>query len=180
MADVDLNFANDPRAVIESSVTPGAWRILMVIAGVFALGVLWASLAHVDQMATGAGRVIPSSQVQVVQSLEPGIVAEILVAEGDRVEAGQNLIRIDDTGVAAKLGELRQQQLALAAELDRLNAQAGGAAEYALPEVMEAGSELFYRDQLAVFLAEQRKLEEAILIRGQQLVQRRQNLRSSR
>ena len=176
MADVDLNFANDPRAVIESSVTPGAWRILMVIAGVFALGVLWASLAHIDQMATGAGRVIPSSQVQVVQSLEPGIVAEILVAEGDRVEAGQNLIRIDYTGVAAKLGELRQQQLALAAELDRLNAQAGGAAEYAPPEVMEAGSELFYRDQLAVFLAEQRKLEEAILIRGQQLVQRRQNL----
>ena len=179
MADVDLNFANDPRAVIESSVTPGAWRILMVIAGVFALGVLWASLAHVDQMSTGAGRVIPSSQVQVVQSLEPGIVAEILVAEGDRVEAGQNLIRIDDTGVAAKLGELRQQQLALAAELDRLNAQAGGAATYAPPEVMEAGSELFYRDQLAVFLAEQRQLEEAILIRGQQLVQRRQNLREA-
>ena len=179
MADVDRNFANDPRAVIESSVTPGAWRILMVIAAVFALGVLWASVAHIDQMATGAGRVIPSSQVQVVQSLEPGIVAEILVAEGDRVEAGQNLIRIDDTGVAAKLGELRQQQLALAAELDRLNAQAGGAAEYALPEVMEAGSELFYRDQLAVFLAEQRQLEEAILIRGQQLVQRRQNLREA-
>ena len=179
MADVDLNFANDPRAVIESSVTPGAWRILMVIGAVFALGVLWASVAHIDQMATGAGRVIPSSQVQVVQSLEPGIVAEILVAEGDRGEAGQNLIRIDDTGVAAKLGELRQQQLALAAELDRLNAQAGGAATYAPPEIMEAGSELFYRDQLAVFLAEQRQLEEAILIRGQQLVQRRQNLREA-
>lgn len=179
MADVDLNFANDPRAVIESSVTPGAWRILLVIAGVFALGILWASVAHIDQMATGAGRVIPSSQVQVVQSLEPGIVAEILVAEGDRVEPGQNLIRIDDTGVAAKLGELRQQQLALAAELDRLNAQAGGASAYAPPEVMEAGSELFYRDQLAVFLAEQRKLEEAIRIRRQQLVQRRQNLREA-
>ena len=44
---------------------------------------------------------------------------------------------------------------------------------------MEAGSELFYRDQLAVFLAEQRQLEEAILIRGQQLVQRRQNLREA-
>ena len=41
-------------------------------------------VAHVDQMATGAGRVIPSSQVQVVQSLEPGIVAEILVEEGNR------------------------------------------------------------------------------------------------
>src|SRR5688572_18468728 len=176
MADVDLNFANDPRAVIESSVTPGAWRILLVIAAVFALGVLWASVAQVDQMATGAGRIIPSSQVQVVQSLEPGIVAEILVQEGDRVEAGQNLIRIDDTGVASKLGELRQQQLALAAELDRLNAQASRAETYSPPAVMGAGSEPFYRDQQAIFLAERRALEEKILIRRQQLVQRRQNL----
>lgn len=176
MADVDLNFANDPRAVIESSVTPGAWRILLVIAAVFALLVLWASVAHVDQMATGAGRVIPSSQVQVVQSLEPGIVAEILVEEGDRVEPGQNLIRIDDTGVASKLGELRQQQLALAAELHRLTAQAAGAETYAPPPVMEAGSEPFYRDQQAIFAADRRQLEEKILIRRQQLVQRRQNL----
>ena len=179
MADVDLNFANDPRAVIESSVTPGAWRILLVIASVFALGVLWASVAHVDQMATGAGRVIPSSQVQMVQSLEPGIVAEILVGEGDRVETGQNLIRIDDTGVASRLGELRQQQLALAAELDRLNAQAKGAETYAPPAVMDAGSEPFLRDQQAIFLADKRKLDEQFLIRSQQLVQRRQNLREA-
>jgi adhesin transport system membrane fusion protein len=179
MADVDLNFANDPRAVIESSVTPGAWRILLVIAAVFVLGVLWASVAYVDQMATGAGRVIPSSQVQVVQSLEPGIVAEILVSEGDRVEAGQNLIRIDDTSVASRLGELRQQQLALGAELDRLNAQAKGAETYAPPAAMEAGSEPFYRDQLAVFLADKHKLDEQLVIRRQQLVQRQQNLREA-
>jgi len=179
MADVDLNFANDPRAVIESSVTPGAWKILFVIAAVFALGVLWASVAHVDQMATGAGRVIPSSQVQVVQSLEPGIVAEILVGEGDRVEPGQNLIRIDDTGVASQLGELRQQQLALAAELDRLNAQAAAAETYAPPSIMDAGSEPFYRDQQAIFLADRRALQEKILIRSQQLVQRQQNLREA-
>ncbi len=179
MADVDLNFANDPRAVIESSVTPGAWRILFVIAAVVALGVLWASVAHVDQMATGAGRVIPSSQVQVVQSLEPGIVAEILVGEGDRVEPGQNLIRIDDTGVASQLGELRQQQLALAAELGRLNAQAAAAETYTPPAVMEAGSEPFYRDQQAIFLADRRALQEKILIRSQQLVQRQQNLREA-
>ncbi|HEY6633432.1 MAG TPA: HlyD family type I secretion periplasmic adaptor subunit [Rhizobiaceae bacterium] len=179
MADVDLNFANDPRAVIESSVTPGAWRILLVIAGAFALLVLWASVAHVDQMATGAGRVIPSSQVQVVQSLEPGIVAEILVREGDRAEPGQNLIRIDDTGVASKLGELRQQQLALAAELDRLNAQAAGAETYAAPAIVAPGSEPFFRDQQAIFLAERRALHEKILIRDQQLVQRRQNLREA-
>lgn len=179
MADVDLNFANDPRAAIESSVTPGAWRILIVIATLFALLVLWASVAEIDQMASGVGRVIPSSQVQVVQSLEPGIVAGILVAEGDSVSTGQDLVRIDDTGVASKLGELRQQQHALAAELDRLNAQASGALTYTLPAGIAAGVEPFYRDQLAIFLADRRSLDEKILIRRQQLVQRQQNLREA-
>ena len=179
MADADINFANDPRAVVESSVTSGAWRILLVIVTLFLVAVLWASQAHISQMATGAGRVIPWSQVQVVQSLEPGIVAEILVREGDSVTTGQNLIRIDDTNVASKLGELRQQQLALAAELDRLNAQARGAETYSPPATMEAGAEPFFRDQVAVFLAARRQLDEKILIRQQQLVQRRQNLREA-
>ena len=179
MADADLNFANDPRAAVESSVTPGAWRILIAIAALLAGLVVWASLAHVDQMASGIGRVIPSSQVQVVQSLEPGIVAAILVAAGDHVEAGQNLVRIDDTSVASQLGELRQQQLALAAELDRLNAQASGADTYTPPAGADAAEMRFGRDQLAVFLADRRKLEEALLIRGQQLVQRRQALREA-
>lgn len=179
MADADLNFANDPRAAVENSVTPGAWRILIAIGALFAGLVGWASVARVDQMASGVGRVIPSSKVQVVQSLEPGIIAEILVAAGDRVEAGQNLVRIDDTGVASQLGELRQQQLALAAELDRLNAQASGAETYTPPGAANSAEERFGRDQLAVFLADRRKLEEAILIRQQQLVQRRQALREA-
>jgi len=179
MADVDLNFANDPRAVIESSVTPGAWRILMVILALFTLLVFWASVASVDQMATGAGRVIPSSKVQVVQSLEPGIVAEILVSTGDRVVAGQDLVRIDDTTVASKLGELRQQQVALAAELDRLGAQARGAESYEPPDGLDPAVEPFYRDQQAVFLADLRKLNEAVLVRQQQLVQQRQTLREA-
>ncbi|MBU2192583.1 MAG: HlyD family secretion protein, partial [Alphaproteobacteria bacterium] len=123
MSNVDMNFANDARGAIESAVTPGAWKMLFAIAAILAGAVLWASFAHVGKITTGVGRVIPSSQVQVVQSLEPGIVAQILVEEGQRVEAGQGLIRIDDTGASSRLGELRQQQRALRAEFDRLAAQ---------------------------------------------------------
>jgi adhesin transport system membrane fusion protein len=179
MADADLDFANDPRAVVESAVAPGAWRILIVIATLFVVLVLWASVARVDQMASGIGRIIPSSQVQLVQSLEPGIVAEILVREGDIVQAGQNLVRIDDTGVSSQLGELRQQQLALSAELDRLNAQARGEETYAPAGPSDPASAPFQRDQQAVFLADKRKLDEQILVRQQQLLQRRQNLREA-
>ena len=179
MRNVDLNFANDARAAVESSVTPGAWKIVLAVGAILAGGVLWASQAHVEQIATGAGRVIPSSQVQVVQSLEPGIVAEILVEEGSLVEAGQNLIRIDDTGFSSKLGELRQQELALVAELDRLGAQARGAETYEIPAGLDASAEPSYRDQQAIFIADRRKLDEKLTIRSQQLIQRTQNLREA-
>lgn len=134
MRNVDLDFANDARGAIESSVTPGAWKIVLVTALMLGAGVAWANSTHVGQITTGVGRVIPSSQVQVVQSLEPGIVAEIMVKAGDTVEAGQNLIRIDDTGSSSQLGELRQRQFALAAEVDRLSAQARKAKSYAIPK----------------------------------------------
>ena len=179
MRNVDLNFANDARAAVESSVTPGAWKIVLAVGAILAGGVLWASRAHVEQIATGAGRVIPSSQVQVVQSLEPGIVAEILVEEGSLVEAGQNLIRIDDTGFSSKLGELRQQELALVAELDRLGAQARGAETYEIPTGLDASAGPSYRDQQAIFIADRRKLDEKVMIRRQQLIQRTQNLREA-
>lgn len=176
MSNVDMNFANDARGAVENAVTPGAWKILVAIAAILAGSILWAGYAQVGKITTGAGRVIPSSQVQVVQSLEPGIVAEILVDEGERVEAGQGLIRIDDTGFSSRLGELRQQQRALRAEIDRLAAQTGGLDTFAFPAGLEPESEPFYRDQLAVFLADQRKLNEQVRIREQQLLQRRQGL----
>ena len=152
---------------------------MLAIGAILAGGVLWAAQAHVEQITTGEGRVIPSSQVQVVQSLEPGIVAEILVEEGSLVEAGQSLIRIDDTGFSSRLGELRQQELALVAELDRLGAQARGAETYDIPAALDAAAEPSYRDQQAIFIADRRKLDEKILIRRQQLIQRTQNLREA-
>lgn len=179
MSNVDMNFANDARGAVETSVTPGAWKILLAIGVILAGSVLWASQADIEKITTGTGRVIPSSQVQVVQSLEPGIVAEIMIREGERVEAGQTLIRIDDTGASSRLGELRQQQRALQAELDRLAAQSAGAEEFAFPEDLDAAAEPSYRDQLAIFQAEQRKLDEQVRIRRQQLVQRRQGLREA-
>ena len=179
MSNVDMNFANDARGAIESAVTPGAWKILLAVAAVLAGAVLWASFAQVGKITTGVGRVIPSSQVQVVQSLEPGIVAQILVEEGQLVEAGQGLIRIDDTGAASRLGELRQQQRALRAELDRLAAQTAGLETFDFPAGLDVESEPFYRDQLAIFLADQRKLNEQLQIRRQQLVQRRQALQEA-
>ncbi len=176
MRNEDLKYANDARNAVENSSLPGAWLLLVVVAVLMCAGVWWASWAKIEQTAIGAGRVIPSKQVQRVESLESGIVIEILVSEGDQVEAGESLIRIDDTGVSSRLGELRQRQTALTAELYRLQTQASPGSTFEMPADVDGDTKPFYLDQEAVFIAEQLHLEEKIAILGNQLVQRRQSL----
>ena len=82
--------------------------------------------AVLDEVVRGSGKVIPSSQVQMVQNLEGGIVKEIRVREGEVVEAGQVLLTIDDTRFDASLQESRLRALTLEARMRRLQAEADG------------------------------------------------------
>ena len=83
---------------------------------------VWAYFAPIDEVTRGTGRVIPSSQLQKVQSFDGGVVQEILVREGQLVEAGQVLMRIDQTRYVATYRENRAQALALRARAERLRA----------------------------------------------------------
>ena len=83
---------------------------------------VWAYFAPIDEVTRGTGRVIPSSQLQKVQSFDGGVVQEILVREGQLVEAGQVLMRIDPTRYVATYRENRAQALALRARAERLRA----------------------------------------------------------
>lgn len=84
----------------------------------------WSAWAHVDEVTRGSGRVIPASRVQVVQSLEGGIVRGINVREGGLVKQGDVLIQIDPTGFGSSLGERREKLLGILATLSRLQAEA--------------------------------------------------------
>ena len=176
MPTEDLEFANDPAGAIEAGGASTGWRVLLTIAALIAVGIFWADRAEVEQVTTGQGKVIPSSQVQTVESLEPGIVADILIKAGDRVTLGQELIRIDDTGAASKLGELSERQAALTAERNRLRAELAGETSYEMSDVSDAKFKQFYLDQLAVFQANRLQLDEQASIRRQQLVQKEQSL----
>lgn len=101
--------------------------ILLVLVLVVLGAVGWASWATIEEMARADGRVVPSGRARIVESLEGGIVREIHVREGDVVAAGDILVRIDDTGSSASLGELSAQREALLARTHRLAAEAAGA-----------------------------------------------------
>ncbi|NKB51243.1 MAG: HlyD family type I secretion periplasmic adaptor subunit [Rhizobiaceae bacterium] len=176
MASRELNFANDPAGAVDQTGSSSTWRIIIALGGLIFSAIIWANYAEVEQVTTGQGKVIPSSQIQVVETLEPGIVAQILIREGDKVLQGQELIRIDDTGAAARLGELEQRRASLAAERNRLRAQLAGKSTYEIDETANPDLKNFYLDQQAVFDANRRKLDEQAAIRRQQLAQKEQSL----
>ncbi|HCJ1311156.1 TPA: HlyD family type I secretion periplasmic adaptor subunit, partial [Vibrio parahaemolyticus] len=93
---------------------------VMVLFFVAAIG--WASWAQIDQVTVGQGKVIPSSQIQVVQNLEGGLVKEILVKEGQLVKKGQQLLLIDDTRFRSDYREREQQVANLTASVLQLSA----------------------------------------------------------
>ena len=99
-------------------------RLIIVASAIgFALFLIWAMLAQVDEVTSGQGKVIPSSKVQLIQSTEPATVQELLVRTGQRVRRGQLLARLDDTQSASELGQIQAETEALSARSARLSAE---------------------------------------------------------
>ena len=156
---------------------PRAVAILLLFGVVlfFVAAVAWAWWAEIDEVTRGQGTVIPSSQVQVIQNLEGGILKEILVREGEMVEAGQILLRIDDTGFAASLGEQQAARYSLMGQMARLTAESeGGALEFP-PELMAEARQLAVNER-KLFNARRADLKSQLGILRQQMDQRKQEL----
>ena len=102
-------------------------RMLMRVVGITLIVlVVWAAFAPIDEVTRGEARVVPTSQVQIVQSVDGGIVEELMVKEGQVVEAGQLLMRVDPTRFVSNLQESRVSQAALRAKKLRLDALTRG------------------------------------------------------
>lgn len=154
-------------------------RILLWVslAAVFVL-IVWACLGHIDEVVRGQGKVVPSRQVQVVQSLDGGIVEEILVRPGQHVEVGQVLLRIDPTRFTSSLGESKAEVLALKAKAARLEALATGEAFVVPADVAKEAPQLLEMER-RVWEAKTQELNTTLSIAKDQLNQRQQELRET-
>jgi adhesin transport system membrane fusion protein len=103
-----------------------ARQLLRLAAGALMLMLLWAAFASIDEVTRGEARVVPTSQLQIVQSVDGGVVTELLVKEGQTVEAGQMLLKIDPTRFVSSMLESRSAQLAMQAKVLRLQALTRG------------------------------------------------------
>lgn len=116
-----MDFVDDKSTALLLNTPKSARVILWIIAAFFVSSIIWVSLAKIDKVTTGTGKVIPSSQMQIVQNLEGGIVKQMLVKEGQSVEKGQKLLLIDDTLFRSNYREKSQDLASLKADSIRLN-----------------------------------------------------------
>src|SRR6516162_3233695 len=158
MHTTDFAFANDVRAAVELRTPRTGRAVLMTTFALMAAGLVWAHFAVLDEVKRGAGRVIPSRQIQVVQSLEGGIVGAISVREGDIVKQDQVLARIDDTKFASELGEVRERRGAMAARVARLEAETKGLAAPVFSEELQDAAPAAVQAEMSVFQTRARKL----------------------
>jgi len=122
LKDAELDYVDDKTAALLLN-TPSSARILLwVMVLFFIAAIVWASWAQLDKVTVGQGKVIPSSQLQVVQILEGGLVKSLLVREGESVVEGQQLILIDDTRFRSDFREREQQVSNLTASVLQLSA----------------------------------------------------------
>ncbi|HCH1078077.1 TPA: HlyD family type I secretion periplasmic adaptor subunit [Vibrio parahaemolyticus] len=122
LSNDELDFVDDKTAALLLNTPNSARLMLWVMVLFFVAAIGWASWAQIDQVTVGQGKVIPSSQIQVVQNLEGGLVKEILVKEGQLVKKGQQLLLIDDTRFRSDYREREQQVANLTASVLQLSA----------------------------------------------------------
>lgn len=130
------------------------WSVTLLLV----LGLIWASVFKLDEVTRAQGKIIPSSREQVIQSLDSGVLVDMLVKEGDHVQKGQVLLKIDDARSGPVFREAQEKYLALLAQASRLRAEAYGS-DLKFSQELTAHPALIERETQA-FEARKQALEE--------------------
>ncbi|MCF7528791.1 HlyD family type I secretion periplasmic adaptor subunit [Neisseria lisongii] len=154
----DLHLINDLNAALQKEKHSGQFWVIILFFIFLVVFVIWAYNSPIEEVTRGNGNIIPSSREQVIQSLDPGIVTEINVREGDMVEKGQILMRLDDTRSSAVLRESEAKVENLEAMIARLKAEAYGT-PLVFPKSVSA--ELRRREE-AAYAARKRAVSDAV------------------
>lgn len=147
-------------------------RTVLVVVG---MAIAWSALTTIDEITRADAKVIPSRQLQVVQSADGGTVSEILVREGQLVEKGQILLKLDQTRATSNVKESKAQTFSLRTKVARLKALAEGSS-FAPPEAIQPDEKRVVQEEQRLFENRRSELSALIGISQQQVAQRQQEL----
>lgn len=147
----DLDYADDCQAALTDEKLPWANSILYLFLGFIFIFLVWAYFDEIDTRTQGTGQVIPSKNIQLIQSLEGGIIAEILVKEGDIVKKNDVLVKMDDTIFKASYKENLARYDALQVRLARLTAESENQTTIDFPPELIKSNPKLVKDETALF-----------------------------
>lgn len=177
VADIEL-MQDSTAALFQHTPRFGSYIMLGFIAFILVF-LVWAFFAELDEVTVGEGKVIPSSQVQVIQNLEGGIISSIPVKVGQLVNKGDVIVQLDDTRFSSSLGETSAKHDALAAKVARLNAEATGRPLQFPPALLKSNPGLAAEER-ALYLSRQLELDTTVDVLNQQSYQRTQEVLEKR
>lgn len=171
----DIDLLSDSNAALfqaaprfGSMITLGFLAFIMVF-------LIWAYFAEIDEITVGEGKVIPSSQIQIIQNLEGGIVSDILVKVGDLVRKDQIIMKLDPTRFSSSLGETQAKHDSLLAKVTRLEAESTGQ-EFRAPAALVKSNPQLVNEERTLMTTRQQELNTAMIVLRQQADQRSQEL----
>lgn len=178
MTDIETtpyDWQNDAHRAFVEQQPLRARAMLYGVAIVVVALVAWAALAKIDEVTRGQGKVIPSQQIQLVGSQDGGVVTEILVREGDIVDKGELMLRLDQTRSESTFRENRAEFQALSVKAARLRAVVDKTEFVPDPELVEKVPRIVGQE-LAIYQSSQAELSLEVQIAEQQLLQRQEEL----
>lgn len=156
-------------------ITRHSRAMIRTVFAIVVIAIVWSALTRIDEITRADAKVIPSRQLQVVQSADGGIVSEILVREGQTVEKGQILLKLDQTRVTSNVKESKAQTFSLRAKIARLQALAEGS-NFTPPEGNNPDEKRVIQEEKRLFEDRRSELSALIGISRQQVAQRQQEL----
>lgn len=178
----DLDFVNILHSQKNAQLNPKILLFFFLIFAFFIGAFVWAYFSYVDELTRGEGKVIPSEKIKTIQSLDGGLVQEILVKEGLEVKQNQPLMKIDTTRFEASLEENKQTYFHLLVTKARLEVEAKLDLEKELPQI-ELSPEIlenantFAQNDLKLFNSRVEELKSTLNILEVQLKQKQQELK---
>ncbi|MDB2384683.1 HlyD family type I secretion periplasmic adaptor subunit [Endozoicomonas sp.] len=176
-SDEELEFMSDTSAAMLIR-TPRGGRLLIYTALLALLsGIIWTNLAVLDEITRGIGSIVPSSRLQVIQNLEGGILKELYVKEGQKVEAGEELLQLDDTQFKSSFREQAVEFFGSLAKVARLKSELSGKS-LVFPPALDNYDSYTSRER-DIFKQRQTTLKAETSIANKQIIQAEHELSSA-
>ncbi len=175
MSKIDVDFLPDYQYALRGKTGRFAHILTFGVCIFCVLFIIWAHFATLDEVTRGEARVVPSSKIQVVQNLEGGILAELLVRDGRIVEKGDVLLRITNTGAQSQYRDSREQYLNLLAMNARLEAEGLDRTPQFPQEVLKEAPQLA-QSEMALYTTQINEVKSALAVLNDQLSQKQQEI----